>query len=79
MNGQMKIYSDEEGDFLEIFVRKGVPNYGEEIAPGITVFKDEDTDEVIGIGILNFRKKAKNLDEIEFSLPFEIKFSGLKV
>jgi len=78
MNGQMKIYYDEEGDFLEIFIKKGVPNYGEEIAPGITVFKEEDTDEIIGVGILNFRKKAKYLNEIELNLPFEVNFSGLK-
>ncbi len=79
MKGQMKIYYDEEGDYLEIFIKKGAPNYGEDIASGITIFRDEQTDEIIGIGILNFRKKARNFDELELNLPFEINFSGLKV
>ena len=78
MKGKMKIYYDEEGDYLEIFVKKGIPNYGEDIAPGVTIFKDEETDEIIGIGILNFRKKARNFDELELNLPFDINFSALK-
>ena len=75
----MKIYYDEEGDYLTIFVGDSKPNYGEEVSSGITIFKDEETDEIIGIGILNFRKKAKDLDEIELNLPFKINFSALKV
>ena len=72
MKGKLSIYYDEEGDYLEIFKKTGVPNYGEDIASGITIFRDEETDEVIGIGILNFKKKINNLDQIE--LPFEINF-----
>ncbi|MEK6925906.1 MAG: DUF2283 domain-containing protein [Nanoarchaeota archaeon] len=79
MKNQMKIYYDEEGDYLTIFVGDSKPNYGEEVSSGITIFKDEETDEIIGIGILNFRKKAKDLDEIELNLPFKINFSALKV
>ena len=33
---------------------------------------DEETDEIIGIGVLNFRKKAKSLKDIELKLPFKI-------
>ncbi len=72
-------YYDEKGDFLEIFIKKGVPNYGENINSGITIFKDEKTDEIIGIGILNFRKKARNFDELDLNLPFEVNFSAMKV
>ena len=79
MKGKMSIYYDEEGDYLEIFIESNRPNYGEDIASGITIFKDEETDEVIGIGILNFRKKAKNLKEINLNLPFDVNFSALKV
>ena len=56
-----------------------MPNYGEDIDSGITIFKDEETDEVIGIGILNFRKKARNFDDLELNLPFEVNFSTLKI
>ena len=58
MKGQMRIYYDDKGDYLTIFVGESRPNYGEEISSGITVFKEEETDEVIGVGILNFRKKG---------------------
>ena len=76
MNGEMNIYYNEEGDYLEIFIKKA-PNYGEELSSGITLFKDEETDEVIGIGILNFRQKAKQLHELELKLPFKVNFSVL--
>ncbi len=79
MKGKMSIHYDEEGDFLEIFTKTGRPNYGEDISSGITVFKDEETDEIIGVGILNFKEKAKNLDEIDLDLPFEINFSMLSI
>mgnify|MGYP001588897626 CR=1 FL=1 len=72
MKGKMNIYYDEEADYLEIFVGDPRPNYGEEVAEGITLFKDEKTDEVIGIGILNFRKKSKSLDEIKLDIPVDI-------
>lgn len=68
----MRIYYDEEGDYLEIFIGGPNPNYGENITSGVTVFKDEETDEIIGVGILNFRKKAKDLKDIELKLPFKI-------
>ena len=68
----MRIYYDEDGDYLEIFIGGPMPNYGEDISPGVTVFKDEKTDEIIGVGILNFRKKSKDLKDIELKLPFKI-------
>ena len=68
----MRVYYDEEGDCLEIFIGDAMPNYGEDIAPGVTVFKDEETDEIMGVGILNFRKKTKSLKDIELKLPFKI-------
>ena len=68
----MRIYYDEKGDYLEIFIGGPKANYGENISEGVTVFKDEETDEIIGVGILNFRKKAKDLKDIELKLPFKI-------
>ncbi len=72
MKGNMRVCYDEEGDYLEIFIGGPRPNYGEDVASGVTVFKDEETDEIIGVGILNFRKKAKTLKDIELKLPFKI-------
>ena len=79
MKGKMNIYYDEFGDYLEIFIGESRPNYGEDISKEITIFKDEETDEIIGIGILNFKKRTKDLNEIELKLPFEINFSALNV
>lgn len=43
----------------------------------VTLFKNQETDEVIEIGILDF--KTKSLNEIELKLPFKVNFSALKV
>lgn len=74
MKGKMAIYYDEEGDYLEIYLEGFSPTYGEELGDGITLFKSEETGEVIGVGVLNFKKRAKNLQEIKLNLPFEINF-----
>jgi len=50
MKGQMKIYYDKEGDYLTIFVGDSKPNYGEDITDYITLFRDNKTKEIIGIG-----------------------------
>ena len=73
MKGNMRVYYDEEGDYLEIRVGNPRPNYGEDIDNNITIFKDEETDEVVGIGIYNFKKRTKsNLHNIELNLPIDI-------
>lgn len=75
----MSIYYDEEGDYLEIFIEGQSPTYGEDIREDITLFKKEGSDEVVGIGILNFRERAKSLNDIKLDLPFKINFSALKI
>ena len=75
----MSIYYDEEGDYLEIFIEGQSPTYGEDIGEDITLFKKEGSDEIVGIGILNFRKRAKSLNDIKLNLPFKVNFSALKI
>lgn len=79
MKGKMNIYYDEEGDYLEIFIEGQSPTYGEDIEDDITLFKSEETNEVVGVGILNFKQRTKSLHDIKLNLPFEINFSALKV
>lgn len=79
MEGEMRIYYDEEGDYLTIFIGDSKPNYGEDIEEDVTLFKNQETNEIIGLGILNFREKAKSLKDIELKLPFKVNFSALKV
>ena len=73
----MEIYYDEELDYLEIFIQNPPPNYGDDISEDITLFKDENTDEAVGIGIQEFKEKTKNLKDIKLQLPFEINFFSL--
>ncbi len=79
MKGKMNIYYDEEGDYLEIFIGSKSPTYGEDIGEDITLLKSEETHEVVGIAILNFKARAKSLQDIQLNLPFEVNFSGLKI
>jgi len=79
MKGKLSIYYDEEGDYLEIFIQGESPTYGEDIGNDITLFRSEKTDEIIGVGIINFKERAKSLDSIKLNLPFEINFSEIPV
>lgn len=79
MKGKMNLYYDDEGDYLEIFIAGHSPSYGEEIGDDITLIKSEKNGEVVGIGILNFKRRAKTLSDIQLNLPFEINFSALKI
>jgi len=77
MNEGMRIYYDEELDYLTIFVGDSKPNYGEDIAPGVTIFKDQHTEEIMGIGVQEFKEKTKSLQDSELKLPFKINFTAL--
>lgn len=72
-----RMYYDEELDYLTIFVGEPTPNYGEDVADGITLFKDQKTDKIIGIGIQEFRERTKTQKDIELKLPFKVNFSAL--
>jgi len=73
MKGQMSIYYDEIADYLEIFVGGPKKNYGEETSEmGVTLFKDSETGEIVGFGILGFKKRTKSLRETKLNLPVDI-------
>ena len=72
MKGQMKVYYDEEGDYLEIRVGETRENYGEDVSDDIVIFRDEFSDEVVGIGIFNFKKRTHDLNKIKIDLPIDI-------
>ena len=77
MKGQMEIYYDEEGDYLEIFIKDPSPNYGEDINDEVMIFRDERTEEVVGIAIQDFKKRTKNLKDISVNLPFSVNFEEI--
>lgn len=80
MNGETyDIYYDEEGDFLEVSF--GVPpetEYTEDLDSGIFITKDEKTNEIKSIGILDFRRRKDVLKEVlkrfNISMPLEVSF-----
>ena len=75
MKEHMRVYYDEEGDFLEISAGKPARCYATEIEPGVFLRKDEKTEEVKSIGILGFKKRSKPLKDIEVNLPVKVTFS----
>ena len=75
----MNIYYDEVADYLEIFIEDSKSNYGEDLEEGVTLFKNSKTDEVVGFGVIGFKKRAQDLSEIKINLPVDINFSALKV
>ncbi|HLC32967.1 MAG TPA: DUF2283 domain-containing protein [Candidatus Nanoarchaeia archaeon] len=74
MKGPMRVYYDEESDFLEISVGKPTKCYADEVKPGIFLRKDEKTHEIKSIGILSFKKRSAAKD-IELNLPVNIAIS----
>lgn len=64
----MNVYYDAEADFLEITLGNSSEGYHNDIGEGITERLDEKTGKVIGIAILNFKKKAKEQKDIKIPL-----------
>ena len=73
----MRVYYDEEGDFLEISVGKPAKCYASELGHGVFLRIDEKSEEVKSIGILGFKKRSKDLKDIKLDIPVEINFSQL--
>lgn len=68
----MNIYYDKDIDYAEIFYKK-VANYGEDLSPGIVVFRSEDNDEIVGYAF-----ERASLDVFEFKdIPTKLKVAFL--
>ncbi len=74
MKESLRVYYDEQGDFLEISSGKPLLSIAAETQPGVFVRVDELTGDVRSIGILNFKKRSKNKKDINVNLPFEVVF-----
>ena len=66
----LKVWYDEEGDYLEISISK---KKGVFVDDGHGVFKriDPKTKKVIGFGVINFKKKLRKNKHI--NLPINVK------
>ncbi len=73
MARKMEMHYDEEADYLEIFVGEPRADYGEHTSQDIVLFKYEDNDQLYGVGIFNFKKRASDLKDVLSKLPVSIK------
>jgi len=72
-----ELYYDELGDYLELtFGEAPQKEYGEEIEPGVFVTRDESTDEIKSLGIINYKQRptilAPLLKKIKKAFPFNV-------
>lgn len=72
--GKMKIWYDEEGDYLELGFGKK-KGYMKDI--GNDMWERIEEGKVVGISILNFKKRLKK-GKSEVSLPLELSFTQLQ-
>ncbi len=77
MKNKLRIYYDEEGDFLEISIGEQTECYAEEVEEGVFLRKDNKTGEVKSISVVGFKKRSKDLKDIGLNLPVALNFSGL--
>jgi len=64
----MRIHYDEEADFFEITVGRPTKCIANEVEKGVFVRRDEKTNEVKSIGILNFKKKSAKGIEVPLQI-----------
>ena len=76
MKQKMRVYYDEEGDFLEIGVGSRKPSYFEGLGKDVFARKDEKTGEIKGLAIFNFKKRTQNAKDLELNLPLKIELSS---
>jgi len=77
MKGQITVYYDKEGDYLEIMFGKPKDDYGDFVKDDVVLFRDQKDDEIIGIGIFNFTLNKHELHNVELALPVEINLSEI--
>ena len=64
---KISIWYDEEGDYLEINLKKSKNTHFNEIKKDFAEIIDQKTKKVIGYAVFNFTKRKDKL--LEFSIP----------
>jgi uncharacterized protein YuzE len=75
MEGKINFFFDEEGDVLDITIGKPKKAVAKELKNDIAIRCDLETGEIVGIVILNFKKRFKQKkkpEEIELPLNISI-------
>ncbi len=76
MKGELQLYYDEEGDFLEIQIGGYTEGSFKNLGDGIFERLDKKTKKVTGIAVMGFRKRTESLGDVKVSLPVEIKIGS---
>jgi uncharacterized protein YuzE len=76
MKGQMQIYYDPEGDFLEINIGKYTRGYFKDIGEGVAQRIDEKTGKITGVAILGFKKKTQRMHDMKIDLPLKLEITA---
>lgn len=76
MKGEMQLYYDKEGDFLEINIGPYSKGYFKNLGKGLFERVDEKTEKVTGIAILGFMKRTEKSKDIKVQLPTHLKITA---
>ena len=76
MKGQIQLYYDEEGDFLELQTGEYTEGYFKNLGNGVFERIDTKTNEVTGIAVHGFKKRTSGLKDVKLSLPVEIQLTA---
>ena len=76
MKGNLNLYYDEEGDFLELQIGDYTEGYFRNLGKGVFERIDRKTKKITGIAIMGFKKRTEGLKDIRVSLPTEIQLSS---
>ena len=76
MKDTLHIYYDEKGDFLELRIGKPTASYYEDLGNDLFERRDEETEEIKGFAIFNFKKRTNKAMPIDVDLPVKIKLTS---
>jgi hypothetical protein len=54
----LRVGYDREADFLEVFFEKGTSDLGEEVLPGVTLFRAVSDQRLVGFAIMGLRRRS---------------------
>ncbi|MBS3139043.1 DUF2283 domain-containing protein [Candidatus Woesearchaeota archaeon] len=72
MKGELYVYYDEEGDFLELNIGNYTEGYFRDVGEGVSERIDEKTGKVTGIAILGFKERTRGMSDVRVKLPFKL-------
>ncbi|MBS3138764.1 hypothetical protein J4207_03600 [Candidatus Woesearchaeota archaeon] len=72
MKGNLTLYYDEEGDFLEFHVGEFTEGSFRNFGKGVFERIDKKTGEVKGLAIMGFKARTSKLEDVKITLPVGI-------